>query len=558
MTKILLSSVFGPFGVDDDYGRRENVMELFHNQITREQGMFSLRLHHPSFGLHLLAANLDADVTVLDFPSQQAFEQELAHDYDYVGISFIAPNTVKAKRMAELIRQHSPRSQIVLGGHGTRVPDIEKLVDADHICRGEGVRWLRELLGEDPERPIRHPVVKSALTKRIVGLQRPVEAAVLIPGVGCPNACRFCATSHFFDRQYTAYLPTAESLLEACEQAERELGLREFFVMDENFLKYRERAERFVELLEKHDKPYRFNIFSSAETVQSLGVEFLARLGVEFLWLGVESQKEVYEKNKGVDFHALIAELRDHGITVLASGILFLEHHDRQTIEDEIDFMVSLKADLVQFMQLGPMPQTALYQDYQRRGLLRDDVPLEEQHGQDRIWFHHPHFEREETHDILKGAFERDYQVNGASLLRIFETTARGALHLTGDRPRIQASRRAFEQRCAEYRPMLRWLRVFAPFASMRAQVRRVEALYTQVLGPETLAQRALSLGALPFVLREWANARLGRNMYQPPTVRTHHPAREAPMQRPAPMQPSSELVMPVLPVKPQPEIHAT
>ena len=29
--KILLSGVFGPFGVDDDYGRRENIMELFHN-----------------------------------------------------------------------------------------------------------------------------------------------------------------------------------------------------------------------------------------------------------------------------------------------------------------------------------------------------------------------------------------------------------------------------------------------------------------------------------------------------------------------------------------------
>ncbi len=33
--KILLTSVFGPYGVDDDFGRKENVMELFHNQITR-------------------------------------------------------------------------------------------------------------------------------------------------------------------------------------------------------------------------------------------------------------------------------------------------------------------------------------------------------------------------------------------------------------------------------------------------------------------------------------------------------------------------------------------
>ncbi|MDD5678358.1 MAG: hypothetical protein PHW60_10275 [Kiritimatiellae bacterium] len=36
--RILLCSVFGPFGVDDAYGRKENLMELYHNQVTRIQG----------------------------------------------------------------------------------------------------------------------------------------------------------------------------------------------------------------------------------------------------------------------------------------------------------------------------------------------------------------------------------------------------------------------------------------------------------------------------------------------------------------------------------------
>jgi hypothetical protein len=38
---LLLTSVFGPYGVDDEYGEKENKMELFHNQVTREQqGLF--------------------------------------------------------------------------------------------------------------------------------------------------------------------------------------------------------------------------------------------------------------------------------------------------------------------------------------------------------------------------------------------------------------------------------------------------------------------------------------------------------------------------------------
>ena len=32
--RILLTGVFGPFGVDDAYGRKENIMELFHYQVT--------------------------------------------------------------------------------------------------------------------------------------------------------------------------------------------------------------------------------------------------------------------------------------------------------------------------------------------------------------------------------------------------------------------------------------------------------------------------------------------------------------------------------------------
>ncbi len=32
--KLLLTSVFGPYGVDDEYGRKENLMEVLHNQVT--------------------------------------------------------------------------------------------------------------------------------------------------------------------------------------------------------------------------------------------------------------------------------------------------------------------------------------------------------------------------------------------------------------------------------------------------------------------------------------------------------------------------------------------
>ena len=157
--RILLSGVFGPFGVDDAWGRKENIMELFHNQVTKAQGAASFRFHHRSFGLYFLAENVDADVTVLDFPSRERFVRELRRGYDLVGISFIAPNFAKARDMARLVRLLSPGTRIVLGGHGAAIEGLEELVDCDDVVRGEGIRGLRTLLGQDPGAPIVHPVL---------------------------------------------------------------------------------------------------------------------------------------------------------------------------------------------------------------------------------------------------------------------------------------------------------------------------------------------------------------------------------------------------------------
>ena len=67
--RVLLTSVFGPYAQDDEYGSRTlNPMELYHNQVTRMQGPFSLRMFHRSWGLMLIQANIEAPCTLLDFP----------------------------------------------------------------------------------------------------------------------------------------------------------------------------------------------------------------------------------------------------------------------------------------------------------------------------------------------------------------------------------------------------------------------------------------------------------------------------------------------------------
>src|SRR6476660_7827853 len=95
--RVLLTSVFGPYAQDDEFGSRSiNPMELYHNQVTRAQAAFSLRMFHRSWGIMMIEANLAAPCALLDFPTREAFARELiANRYDIVGISSIIVNVGK-------------------------------------------------------------------------------------------------------------------------------------------------------------------------------------------------------------------------------------------------------------------------------------------------------------------------------------------------------------------------------------------------------------------------------------------------------------------------------
>jgi hypothetical protein len=157
--RVLLSSVFGPFACDDEFGSRAiNPIELYHNQVTREQGPFSLRMFHRSWGISLIQHNIPAPSTVLDFPTRDSFVAELqAGDYDIVGISSIIVNVGKVREMCRLTRQYSPRSRVIVGGHVAAIPSLESMIDADEIVKGEGQeRRLPRFLAVEPSRFARH------------------------------------------------------------------------------------------------------------------------------------------------------------------------------------------------------------------------------------------------------------------------------------------------------------------------------------------------------------------------------------------------------------------
>jgi len=167
-------------------------------------------------------------------------------------------------------------------------------------------------------------------------------------------------------------------------------------------------------------------VFSSANAISQYTMRELVELGVSWIWMGLESPKSSYIKLHGADTIALTRELRRHGIKLLGSTIVGLEHHSPENIEAEIEHAVSHDTDFHQFMLYTPVPGTPLYFEMKEQGRMLPDVNLADIHGQAEFNFSHAAISREDSKRWLDFAFRRDFERNGPSIYRICRTTLDG------------------------------------------------------------------------------------------------------------------------------------
>ncbi len=528
--RILLSSVFGPYAQDDEFGSRSiNPMELYHNQVTRAQGSFSLRMFHRSWGIMMIQENISAPCSVLDFPTRKAFARELTtNHYDIVGISSIIVNVLKVREMCHMVRELSPDSVVVVGGHVAAVPGLDAMIDADHIVRGEGISWMRRYLGEDEHAPIRHPAIVSGLQTRIMGVRLPQRkggtAATIIPSVGCPMGCNFCTTSAFFGGKgkFINFFEGGDELFDVMCRIESELKVDSFFVMDENFLLQRTRAMRLLERMKQAGKSWELSVFASANAIRKYTMLELVELGISWVWMGLESPRSSYGKLQGQDIAQLTRELRAHGIRVQGSTIIGLEHHTPDNIVEEIESAVGYQTDFHQFMLYTPVPGTPLYTEMAEQGRLLTDVEFADVHGQYKFNFQHSAISREDSKRFLDWAFWRDFERNGPSLYRLCQTMLQGWQRYKNDPdPRVRERfARQMKKLSGAYNAAL-WV-MEKEFSKVNRNVsQRIHQLRREVEKEFPVIARLTAASLGPILL--WATRRESKRLaagrtYEPPT----------------------------------------
>ena len=171
--------------------------------------------------------------------------------------------------------------------------------------------------------------------------------------------------------------------------------------------------------------------------------EQLVRLGVSWIWMGLEGENSQYGKLNGVDTFALVKELQSHGIRILGSTIIGLENHTPENIDAAIDYAVRHNSDFHQFMLYTPLPGTPFYKAMEAAGKLKPETEREfaDIHGQDVFNYNHEHIPDGMETELVLRAFNQDFEVNGPSMVRIVDTVLQGWMRYK-DHPNAAIRRR--------------------------------------------------------------------------------------------------------------------
>jgi radical SAM superfamily enzyme YgiQ (UPF0313 family) len=473
-------------------------MSLLNNQVTRGQEHYTVQMYSRTFAYDLFGANLNANVAVLDFPSEAQLRAKLLErHWDRVGLSGIMANFEKVVVTWRVVRETLPNVAIDIGGHVVNDDEVtQELIErmlqtcptetfhiwepsferpapgglADWLhergCEGSGVTFVKrdglEYYAKMPGVGLRHedvihaPLVAATFDKRAMGFKIPeLSAGMIIPDVGCPLRCNFCATSAKFGGKFVKFLHSAEDILSVAD-AQTARGANELFVMSENFSLDTKRALALLGLMEQQRKPYRYAVFSSADALLRLGVENIVKLGYSFIWIGLEeSSGTTYKKMAGIGLKDLIGQLQAYGVEVLGSTILGFPHQHAEDVDREIEHALSYGCTYNQFMLYMAMPGTPLWKQMKAERRLKEDFPWSDIHGQQVQNWHHPFISDGVIAQKIDHAFDRDYEVLGPSILRMIQTHYDGYRNTADWDHELVQMRRAMTRRKFPFYAML-------------------------------------------------------------------------------------------------------
>ncbi|KKN37184.1 hypothetical protein LCGC14_0766100 [marine sediment metagenome] len=478
-------------------------------RFTHGDDIFSLVSHTHCYANHILAQNINIPTTLLEYPRWNNFVEEVDKKYGIIGISAFPVHLDTVMKMCTHIRENSPETKILLGSYGAQAfaaqydKETQKKY-VDHVVLGEGVRFLRELLGEDTDRPIQQKVMpKCGGAPAFINKYPKGGLGFLVTGLGCPGGCDFCATTEMYKKKRIELLSPDDFVNHVELYRKHFKNLSSIFVIEEDHFRHprwltktKERWEKNVDLVKNVD----WTGFGSVDFIwhyaENYGWDAIPETGIGAVFIGVESKfagEHGYRKVREADAREVFHKLHSMGIRTLGAWICGWDYHNHANMYEDLNYFVACKPTYQQLTRLSPFPGTELWRKLKDQGRVCD-VPWEDVHfwsgSQKNI-----SLETHETLNLTEYGYDLIYKTWGPSILRKLEVTLNGyEFCMDSDNPLMREHRsELYKGSCATTWGMLGAMDRFAPNGVVRRRVIKADERFRDLIGEPTPMMEMLS-----------------------------------------------------------------
>jgi hypothetical protein len=368
--------------------------------------------------------------------------------------------------------------------------------------------------------PYQHPLLVSGL--KVFGAEVS-NTGKIFAGLGCPNGCDFCCTSHFFSRKHIKLLPEGKDIYAVIERyLEKDPDLV-FLIIDEDFLLNKQRAMQFRDCVIKGGKTLSIFAFSSIKAISQYSVDEILEMGIDGFWIGYEGTRSNYAKQSGRPVADILTEFREHGITVLASMIVGFDYQNQEVVAQELDELMKLKPALAQFLIYGPVPGTPFYERVIRENLLQDRYTNEKdlfyrRADGFRTMIKHPTLSPEAIEELQRWCFKQDFERLGPSIFRVLEARLLGYQKLKNSaNPLLRNKAEYYAKELRAAYPAFLAGRLLGPNAAVRLGIGELQRQLQAELGRPSAVERVQSVVAVGAAL--WTGLTLKLDLFQHPKL---------------------------------------
>ena len=505
-TKILFTTPTYPYPT---LPANDSLTDATGQRFTKGDDIFTMISHTHCFGNHILAQNIETPSTLLEYPRWDDFTKEVNKGYDIIGISAFPVHLDSVLKMCKYIREISPKTTIMLGSYAAQA--FKSIYDeetqkkyVDYAVKGEGVKFLREFLGENTNRPIEQKLLpKCGGSPWFVNKYPKGNVAFLVSGLGCPGACDFCATTEMFGFKRLQVLSPEELVHHMGLYHKHFRDVVQVFVIEEDHFRHPEYLIKTKEYWEKNPdvvESLDWFAFGSVDHIHKFadryGWDALAEIGIGAIFIGVESKfagEHGYVKTKEADAREVFNKLHSIGIRTAGAWICGWDFHNHSNIYEDLNYFVACYPTFQQLTRLSPFPGTVLYDKMKKCGRVKN-VPWEDVHfwsgSQENVAL-----ETHETLNLTEYGYDLLYKTWGPSMLRKLDVTLQGYEHCLDSDNKIMRDHKSvfFKKQAGILWNLTYAMDRFAPNGVVRRRVLKTDEKYRDLIGEPTPVQKAIA-----------------------------------------------------------------